>query len=91
MSWHGLDSHLTEDFWLEAQRMPEYNLQVTLPKGVMLYCRNCQEVAFYRFWPVLDLIIKGSGQIRVQNGVSVRIISGTHGVARWGEWEDVSD
>jgi len=48
----------------------------------ILYCRSCIEVAFFLQgdqFPFLS--IKGSGQVRIPNGVSVRVFRGKDGAA----------
>jgi len=79
-AWESLDA--PEGFFDSAPRSQMY--EFTAPEGDMLYCRNCQQVDFYGpgdSYPCLA--IKGSGRIRIPNGVSVRIFAGKDGVARW--------
>ena len=47
-----------------------------------LYCRSCVEVAFFLQGDQLPFLsIKGSGQINLPPGVSVRVFRGKDGVA----------
>ena len=79
-AWQELDA--PEGFFDSVPRREYYDFKV--PEGDMLHCRTCVEVSFFAAGDSYPfLVIKGSGRIRVPNGVSIRVYPGSYGVAMW--------